>query len=97
MSENIIWFIVGALLISKIIDSYLTQSEIKRLNATLDKIAKHIGVSDAVTEDINEELKNLITEGKKIKAIKRYRMVSGLGLKESKEFIDSLINTIEKK
>ena len=92
MNENIIWLIVGILLASKVIDSSLLRSEISRLNLTLDKIAKHIGVFDAVTEEINEELKSLILEGKRIKAIKKYRMVTGLGLKESKEYIDSLIN-----
>ncbi|WP_066072788.1 50S ribosomal protein L7/L12 [Neobacillus soli] len=92
MNENIIWIIVGILLASKVIDSSLLRSEIARLNLTLDKIAKHIGVFDAVTQEINEELKSLIVEGKRIKAIKRYRMVTGFGLKESKEYIDSLIN-----
>lgn len=85
MSENIFWLIAGILLISKVIDSSLLRSEIVRLNLTLDKIAKHIEVSDAVSEEMNEELKTLIVEGKRIKAIKRYRMVTGLGLKESKE------------
>lgn len=92
MNENIIWIIVGILLASKVIDSSLLRSEIARLNLTLDKIAKHIGVFDAVTQEINDELKSLIVEGKRIKAIKRYRMVTGFGLKESKEYIDSLIN-----
>jgi ribosomal protein L7/L12 len=97
MDENIVWFIVGILLVSKVIDSSLLRSEIARLNLTLDKIAKHIGVFDEVTEEINEELKSLIVEGKRIKAIKRYRMVTGLGLKESKEYIDSLINNESKR
>lgn len=66
------------------------RNDIARLNTTLDKIAKQIGVPDTITENIDNELKSLILEGKKIKAIKRYRMVTGLGLKESKEYIDYL-------
>ncbi|MCY6355988.1 ribosomal protein L7/L12 [Clostridium sp. ZS2-4] len=66
------------------------RNDIARMNTTLDKIAKQLGVPDTITENIDNELKSLISEGKKIKAIKRYRMVTGLGLKESKEYIDSL-------
>ncbi|WP_435575532.1 ribosomal protein L7/L12 [Clostridium gasigenes] len=40
------------------------------------------------------ELKNLIREGKKIKAIKKYRIVTGLGLKEAKDYVDSLSEKI---
>lgn len=66
------------------------RNDIARMNTTLDKIAKQLGVPDTITENIDNELKSLISGGKKIKAIKRYRMVTGLGLKESKEYIDSL-------
>ncbi|MEH7118956.1 hypothetical protein V7128_16305 [Neobacillus vireti] len=97
MNENIIWIIAGILLANKVIDSLLLRSEIAQLNVTLDKIAKHIGVSDTVTPELNEELKSLIVEGKRIKAIKRYRIVTGLGLKESKNYIDSLINNETRK
>lgn len=41
---------------------------------------------------INEELRNLITEGKTPEAIKRYREVTGLGLKEAKDYVDSLLD-----
>ncbi|GAB6167569.1 hypothetical protein JCM1393_00290 [Clostridium carnis] len=56
----------------------------------LDTIAKQIGVPDIVTNDVKNELKNLILEGKNIKAIKRYRMITGLGLKEAYEYINQL-------
>ena len=92
MGEPIIWIILGALLVSKAIDTSLLRADIARLNLTLDKIAKQIGVSDAVPEEIEAELKSLIAEGKRIKAIKRYRIVTGHGLKESKDYIDALIN-----
>jgi len=47
-------------------------------------------VPDTITENIDEELKILISEGKKIKAIKKYRMATGIGLKEAKDYIDRL-------
>ncbi|SDH51885.1 ribosomal protein L7/L12 [Desulfosporosinus hippei] len=62
------------------------QSDITRINVNLNIIAKQIGVPDTVTN----ELKILISEGKKIEAIKKYRMVTGLGLIEAKEYVDSL-------
>ncbi|MBU3182906.1 hypothetical protein [Clostridium psychrophilum] len=34
------------------------------------------------------ELRKLIAEGKEIKAFEKYRMVTGLGLKEHKEYVD---------
>ncbi|WP_253198424.1 ribosomal protein L7/L12 [Clostridium gasigenes] len=45
-------------------------------------------------ENIDVELKNLIEQGEKIKAIKRYRIVTGLGLKEAKDYVDSLSEKI---
>ena len=62
------------------------QKDIARINVTLNKIAKQVGVPDTVTN----ELKSLILEGKKIEAIKKYRTVTGLRLLEAKEYVDSL-------
>lgn len=89
MNNEIIWIIiVGFGLLSLV--SIITQlrTDIVRMNTTLDKIAKHVGVPDIVTEDIKDELKSLISEGKNVKAIKKYRMLTGLGLKEAKEYVD---------
>ncbi len=61
-----------------------------RTNAILQKIAKQIGVPDDSSINIDDELKNLIANGKNIKAIKRYREFTGLGLKEAKDYVDSL-------
>lgn len=47
-------------------------------------------LSDIELENMDNELKNLIAEGKKIEAIKRYRIITGLGLKEAKEYVDLL-------
>lgn len=40
-------------------------------------------------EDVIKEIDEAIKSGQKIKAIKLFRQATGLGLKESKEFIDS--------
>lgn len=62
------------------------QSDISRINLTLNKIAKQVGVPDTITD----EIKGLVLEGKRIQAIKKYRIATGLGLKEAKEYVDSL-------
>jgi amino acid transporter len=49
-----------------------------------------IEVSDEVLENMDVELRNLVAEGKKIEAIKKYRVVTGLGLKEAYEYVDLL-------
>ncbi len=62
------------------------KNDISRINITLNKIANQVGVPNT----INDEIKNLILEGKKVEAIKKYRIITGIGLKEAKEYIDSL-------
>jgi ribosomal protein L7/L12 len=50
-----------------------------------------------ITEGLDDELKSLISQNKKIEAIKLLRKRSGLGLKESKDYIDRLeIDQLEK-
>nr|WP_243175624.1 ribosomal protein L7/L12 [Clostridium gasigenes] len=60
---------------------------------SLSKFDQSVG-SDTMLENIDVELKNLIEQGEKIKAIKRYRIVTGLGLKEAKDYVDSLSEKI---
>lgn len=92
MDDKIIYLILGLVGLLLIILSILSQlrNDIARINTTLAKISKQIGVPDAITENIDRELVTLISDGKKIKAIQEYRMHTGLGLKESKEYVDSI-------
>lgn len=39
---------------------------------------------------INDDLKDLLNDGKKVQAIKNFRIVTGIRLKEAKEYVDSL-------
>lgn len=57
------------------------------MNSTLNKIAKQVGVPKP---DIDNELRALVSEGKRVQAVKKVRMVSGLSLIEAKEYVDSL-------
>lgn len=88
MSDKITWVVIGLLLLSSI-GSAISQlrKDIKRTNTILEKIAKQIGVPEP---PVDEELKSLISDGQKIRAIKRYRDFTGVGLKEAKDYIDNL-------
>lgn len=91
MDNNFIWIIIGGMLLPAIYSasSQLTQltNEAKKTNSLLQKIAKQVGVPEP---PVDEEIRALLAKGKKIPAIKRYREISGAGLKEAKEYIDSL-------
>ncbi|WP_446899218.1 ribosomal protein L7/L12 [Clostridium sp. LBM24168] len=67
------------------------------MNSKLNRISKYIGIYDELKEEIVEELKDLISQGEKIKAIKKYRMATGAGLKEAKDYIDSLTLVLRNK
>jgi ribosomal protein L7/L12 len=55
------------------------------------------GLYDEAVENIDTELRSLISEGKRIKAVKGNKEITGLGLTVSKEYIDSLIIDDRKK
>lgn len=91
MDDKTIWIILGCIMLGVIFTIVnQLQSDIARINATLYRIEKHMGVVNEETENIDEELKAFISEGKMVKAVKRYREATGLGLKESKEYVDRL-------
>ncbi|WP_053957185.1 hypothetical protein [Inediibacterium massiliense] len=90
MNYLIILEVIGTgLLIGVISSMSQMRKDISRINMNLNKIAKQVGVPDTITD----ELRSLLLEGKRIEAIKKYRkyrMVTGLGLIEAKEYVDSL-------
>jgi ribosomal protein L7/L12 len=91
MDDKMIWIIMGCVMLG-IVFSIVSQlqRDIARINASLYRIEKHIGVKNPEVENIDEELRELISQGKKVRAVKRYRIATGLGLKEAKEYIDRL-------
>jgi ribosomal protein L7/L12 len=89
---NEIAIFMGLLGLFAYLISYISQlkDELRRTNLTLNKIVKHLGIEEEITKNIDYELKIIISEGGRIKAIKRYREVTGVGLKEAKEYVDNL-------
>lgn len=97
MDNNSTWIILDVCILIGLVSIIgKLRTDIKDMRLTLDRIAKQVGVPDIITKEVKDELINLILKGKKVKAIKRYRMLTGLGLKEAKEYIDQLdLNKIE--
>ncbi|HOQ36814.1 MAG TPA: 50S ribosomal protein L7/L12 [Acetivibrio sp.] len=87
MYDEIILISVGLLIIYLAI--FQLKSEIRRLNITLDKIAEKLGVPEPAEDS---QIKAFIAEGNKNKAIKRYREITGVGLKEAYDYIEKIIS-----
>ena len=66
------------------------RNEVKLMRGTLNRIAERVGVTEIVTKEEKEELKRLRSEGKNVQAVRRCREITGLGLKEAKEYVDGL-------
>ncbi len=67
----------------------------KRIESKLDRIIEHLGLPEPSRENISDELKgeliSLVKENKKVQAIKKLKEATGMGLKEAKDYIDSLL------
>ena len=68
---------------------------IARLEAQVAFLFEHLGLSPDLSgggalSSTDAELMRLINDGKKINAIKRYRELTGVGLKEAHDAVDEL-------
>ncbi len=66
------------------------RNEVKLMRGTLNRIAERVGVTEILTKEEKEELVRLVSEGKNVQAVRRCREITGLGLKEAKEYVDRL-------
>lgn len=89
MNEGLISIICIALIVIAFSLSNIS-SEITKTNKILNKLILPEEHKPKSNEEIEEELREFMVNNNKIKAIKRYREITGEGLKESKEFIDEL-------
>ena len=88
MSDIVIIIFLLGIILYLMGDISQLREEVKKSNKALEKIVEHFGIE--VYENIDDELRDIISNSGKIKAIKRYREHTGEGLKESKEYIDNL-------
>ncbi len=56
----------------------------------IDLLLEHAGLTYEPFKGVPEAVVEALKDGRKILAIKRYREATGTGLKEAKDFIDSL-------
>jgi len=61
-----------------------------RVEAKLDLLLRQANIKFDPYQAVTLEIRQAIQEGKKIKAIKLYREMSGVGLKEAKDFIEEV-------
>ncbi len=70
------------------------EARIARLEAKIDAILRHLGIeAEQVASPPSpeqQELLELLRQGHKLHAIKRYRELYGVGLKEAKDAIEAL-------
>ena len=88
---NSVWIIIGACMLM-ILVSVISQmrNDLKHMRITLDKISEKFGAIEIVTKEEKEELKKMLSEGKNVQAVRRCREITGLDLKEAKEYVDGL-------
>ncbi len=61
-----------------------------RVEAKLDAFLKHEGITFDPYANVAPPVLDALRRGKKIEAIKEYREVSGVGLKEAKEYVEEV-------
>ena len=59
-----------------------------RIERKVDLILRHLGLDP--NQDVNLEIMELMKAGRKIQAIKLYRQQTGAGLKQAKDYVESL-------
>ena len=61
-----------------------------RSEAKIDLLLKHAGLTYDPHANVPPGVVEALRAGRKIEAIRQYRMATGAGLKEAKEFVESL-------
>ncbi len=71
-------------------DSSNNAKRIARIETKIDLLLAHAGLTYEPFKGLPGPVVEALKDGRKILAIKRYREATGTGLKEAKDFIDSL-------
>jgi hypothetical protein len=65
-------------------------NRLSRLEAKVDALLKHAGVDFDPYRDVPPAVREALDRGEYIMAIKRFREVTGAGLKDAKEVVDEV-------
>lgn len=66
-----------------------TDIRLPRIEGKLDQIQRHLGI--AFEDKAGEMVRPLLLAGNKLEAIKEYRRITGVGLKDAKEAVDAML------
>lgn len=61
-----------------------------RLEGKIDAVLKHQGIRFDLYADLPPAVIDALRRGRKIEAIKKYRLATGVGLKDAKDFADEV-------
>lgn len=95
MDDKVLIAIVACLFVClyTVISSF--EKKLNKIEMKMDKIAEKLGVNEeTLSDEVQKEIEELVKQGNLVRAIKIYRMETGVGLKEAKEYIDDLCNNI---
>lgn len=67
-----------------------SDARLRSIERKLDLIIDALGIKPPPMSPSDQELRQLVLAGKKIEAIKLHRQRTGMGLKESKEYVEGL-------
>lgn len=70
-----------------------TDIRLPRIEGKLNQIQRHLGI--AFEDKAGEMVRPLLLAGSKIEAIKEYRRITGVGLKDAKEAVDAMLLELE--
>lgn len=65
-----------------------TDLRLPRIEGKIDQIQRHLGIQ--FEDKAGEMVRPLLLAGKKVEAIKEYRRITGVGLKDAKEAVDAI-------
>jgi hypothetical protein len=88
MDSLIIVGLVLPLLLIQVLVPKGPDGDVIRLERKIDLSLEHLGLN--LNQGVNEKITELLKADKKIKAIKLYREQTGVGLKEAKDYVESL-------
>ena len=63
---------------------------LSRLDYKLDLLLKHAGIEYQPFNDLPRQTAEALLRGEKIQAIKHYREATGAGLKDAKDFVETI-------
>jgi ribosomal protein L7/L12 len=79
-----------ALLLARVAAIERRLNRLSRVDAKLDALLKHSVITFDEYASVPPDVADAIRRGETIVAIKRFRRVTGLGLKEAKDFVDEV-------